>query len=338
MSSCFGCSKAFNHGDEKIACSLCSNKFHLICANMTPNDKKSLKEIASKWVCQYCSKSRRGRNASQVSAGPSCPTPAVGQGSSDDAPLTMRHFKELMAKLDCLTTNIVTIKDDVNSIRVTQELLSRQVAECTSNIERNRVMLERHDSQLLHCENNISSMSSTLNDLNDDMADIRSRTNEALARVDTGREGLDSSEILDRVRRSHNVILRRLPESQDGLSDDGAVHNIVNHIFSPGTGHIVSHNRIGRKTGQTPRPLLIKFSNPVTPLTILRNKKLLSTSSAFGGVTISDDVTPYQSSCLRKAREELKSRLSCGEADLTIKYVRGVPTVVRAEGMSGQKN
>lgn len=129
-----------------------------------------------------------------------------------------------------------------------------------------------------------------------------------------------------------------MPEPADDLSDGVVARNIVGHIFAPGTEHIVSQNRVGRRRGEKPRPLLIKFSNPVTARTILRNKKLISTSAVFSGVTISDDATPYQISCLQRAREDLKARQSRGETNITIKYVRGIPTVVDMGDSSKQKN
>lgn len=142
---------------------------------------------------------------------------------------------------------------------------------------------------------------------------------------------VDSAEIVERVRRSHNIIIRRLPETSDSSTDDGAVRAIVGHVFPVGVQHIVSHGRIGAVSGPNPRPVLVRITSSVTALSILRNKKILSTAPAYRKIQISDDITPNQFACLQKAREELRLRQLNGESDITIKYVmRGVPTVVKA--------
>lgn len=45
-------------------------------------------------------------------------------------------------------------------------------------------------------------------------------------------------------------------------------------------------------------------------------------------IKISDDKTPSQREYLNNVRLALKRRIDAGEQDLTIRYIKGVPTIV----------
>jgi len=59
----------------------------------------------------------------------------------------------------------------------------------------------------------------------------------------------------------------------------------------------------------------------------MKNKtKLLS---QYPMISLSSDRTQYQRDHMKKLREELASRISKGEIDLTITFIRGVPTIIQ---------
>ncbi|KAL3267856.1 hypothetical protein HHI36_006997 [Cryptolaemus montrouzieri] len=88
----------------------------------------------------------------------------------------------------------------------------------------------------------------------------------------------DSSEILDRVRKSHNVIVRRVAENSDPASDFNTVTRILELVVPFSSKYTVSSSRIGSENRRGPRPILVSLSNPIIARDILGNKKLLSTS------------------------------------------------------------
>ncbi|KAL3285722.1 hypothetical protein HHI36_000250 [Cryptolaemus montrouzieri] len=93
--------------------------------------------------------------------------------------------------------------------------------------------------------------------------------------------------------------------------------------------HIVATSRLGDAEKRMPRLVLVTFSNPIITRKLLRNKKILLTIANFRTFSIDDDVSPQQANILKKAREELQLRQPSGETNLTIRYLKGIPTVVK---------
>ncbi|KAL3281197.1 hypothetical protein HHI36_004413 [Cryptolaemus montrouzieri] len=148
---------------------------------------------------------------------------------------------------------------------------------------------------------------------------------------------IDSSEILVRARRSHNVIVRRVVEDSDPGSDLSTVTKVLELVVPSNSKYLVPSSSNGSENRRGPRPILVSLSDPITARDILRNKKLLSTSEMFKKVTMTD-VFPKQTECLKKAPEDLKLRQSQGEQNLTIKYLKGVPTVISIKNIASSKN
>jgi len=71
----------------------------------------------------------------------------------------------------------------------------------------------------------------------------------------------------------------------------------------------------------------------------MKNKtKLLS---RYPTITLSSDRTQYQRDHIKKLREKLASRISNGNLDLTIKFIRGlrgVPTIIKKSIINNVQN
>lgn len=135
------------------------------------------------------------------------------------------------------------------------------------------------------------------------------------------------SEIEDRKQRAKNIMVYNIPEQSGGNdlnkadSDKEVTKEIIATVSE--VSKIKKVIRVG-KTGEKPRPLKVILDNPQTALLVLRNKSKISHPSA----KISADLTLNQRNHLKKLRNQLEKRISDGEANLTIKYVRGVPKIV----------
>ncbi|KAL3279835.1 hypothetical protein HHI36_017340 [Cryptolaemus montrouzieri] len=129
-----------------------------------------------------------------------------------------------------------------------------------------------------------------------------------VASLQTSTNHIDSIEILDRILRSHNIIIRHVPDKQDSTSDDLTVRAIVDFLSPGSSQHIVATSRLRDAEKRMPRILLVTFFNPIITRKLLRNKKMLSTAANFRTFSISDDVSPQQANILKKAREELQLR------------------------------
>jgi hypothetical protein len=77
------------------------------------------------------------------------------------------------------------------------------------------------------------------------------------------------------------------------------------------------------------RPIKAIFLMAIDVFGIIRNKKKISHSNLSSIVNISTDRTPNQRESMKKLREELASRINDVETELTIKFQRRVPKIVK---------
>lgn len=144
-------------------------------------------------------------------------------------------------------------------------------------------------------------------------------------------------ETMERITRSKNVIIRGVPEHFGSLDerkqhDFGKVAEILTAVNS--SAKPVSVIRLGKPQPNTdgdrrPRPLKLTMSDRPSAVAVLRNRRRLLDTPAYRTVTLQDDRTPSQIRYLDELRAGLQRRQDEGEQGLTIKYVKGVPEVVK---------
>jgi hypothetical protein len=64
---------------------------------------------------------------------------------------------------------------------------------------------------------------------------------------------------------------------------------------------------------------------------VLRNKNKLINSDLPRSISISDDKTSKQLEYLKNLRTELQLRRDNGEDNITIKYVKGIPSIIESK-------
>lgn len=79
------------------------------------------------------------------------------------------------------------------------------------------------------------------------------------------------------------------------------------------------------------RPIKTIFSTATDVFDIIRSKKKILVSNLPSTISISTDRTPYQRESMKKLREELAARQASGEQNLTIKFIKGLPTIIRRD-------
>ncbi|KAL3273075.1 hypothetical protein HHI36_014530 [Cryptolaemus montrouzieri] len=127
-----------------------------------------------------------------------------------------------------------------------------------------------------------------------------------------------------------------VPDKQYSASDDLTVRAIVDFLSPGRSQHIVATSRLGDAEKRSSRLLLVTFSNPIITRELLKNRKMLSTTANFRTFSISDDVSPQQAYILKKTRKELQLRQFNGETNLTIRYLKGIPIVVKTNDDSSK--
>lgn len=204
--------------------------------------------------------------------------------------------------------------------------------------------LSKHDGEILSCSNKLCSLSADHDLLKASLDTAFSRLSVVeKASSSTVRDWAPAGSapgpagMLDRLRRSHNVLLRGIPESD--LGDDTAlVSQIIDFVVPKSDAHRVSLERIGLVGRDRPRILRVTFNNPIVVTKLLRNKKVISSVPAWMKFSFSDDKTPLQIGELSQLREELKRRKNAGESNIDIKYVSGVPKIIKISALENPKN
>ncbi|KAI8513752.1 hypothetical protein Bbelb_080760 [Branchiostoma belcheri] len=140
-------------------------------------------------------------------------------------------------------------------------------------------------------------------------------------------------EYIEREKRRKNLVVFNVPEdvkddaTDSMLSDKKLFIDITKEEFNL-IPKVQAAYRLGRKTSDKPRPLLIRMDNDDTSsrALILRRAKDLRNSTRWSRVYIVPDMTPNEREADRKLRQELKSRKEAGEANLVIRRGRIVCT------------
>lgn len=138
-------------------------------------------------------------------------------------------------------------------------------------------------------------------------------------------------EIQERNIRSKNIIVVGIPESNLKTAqerhkyDKNEVTKIIK-VIEPKSNEPTKTIRLGQyKTNQN-RPIKVFFNSEEEAKEILRNKNNLKKDH----IKIFSDQTPNQKKYLLNLKEELGKRTANGEANLIIKYVQGLPKIIRS--------
>lgn len=137
-------------------------------------------------------------------------------------------------------------------------------------------------------------------------------------------------EVNQRQLNESNVILYNVPESkqedQKSRSDEdlSTVVSLLSDIQNIDTNKLKTV-RIGRYVRNKIRPIRVRMLNKTEAITVLKSKKNIIDKNTGLNINVSSDQTISQRNYLKKLKEDLKKDENKNK---TIKYVRGVPTIV----------
>jgi len=94
--------------------------------------------------------------------------------------------------------------------------------------------------------------------------------------------------------------------------------------LSPNLG-TAALTRLGRKSDK-PRPIKVTLLEVHDIFSVLKNKHKLRTSN-FNSFRITPDRTTMQRNQLREVLSKLEQRKAAGEANIIMKFVKGIPTI-----------
>lgn len=141
------------------------------------------------------------------------------------------------------------------------------------------------------------------------------------------------AEMEDRENRARNFIVTGLKESDDPDSTTRIQHdqNLVNQIIvSAATdlnpSEVLKVVRLGKKSDGKNRLVKVVLKSKTSAIKMLKNRNKVPAP-----YKIYNDQTPKQREDLRLLQEQLKRRQDAGETDLTIKYFKGSPKIIKTK-------
>uniref|UniRef100_A0A2A4IY01 Uncharacterized protein n=1 Tax=Heliothis virescens TaxID=7102 RepID=A0A2A4IY01_HELVI len=224
--------------------------------------------------------------------------------------------------LQYIREEITEIKNEIKAIKLNSEHFTERIDEINNEIENIKSASNTNQTKIKHIEDQIQQLKN--------MQPVETTPNSPV----THREAL-MQELKDRCEREKNVILVGIPEKNEKdikarqNHDCNEVTKLTSTLKSDCPKPIKTV-RLGRYIQDKNRPLKVYYNHTEFPKYLLRNKTSLPEN-----IHVYADQTPTQKQYLQSLREELKMRTDDGE-DLIIKYIKGIPTIVK--NTNNQKN
>jgi len=204
-------------------------------------------------------------------------------------------------------------------------------------------------SQFSELKSSISTLTSQVADLVTENASFRAEIGVLRSRIDVLESrpvSIDSSSVIfrestERSKIEFNAIAYGVPESAANtaalrVNDDlRTLSNLLEQITIPVPTNL-KLIRLGNSNAKKPRPLKVicQSKADASHLILNFNSQMRNGLLQELGFRIVRDKTTLERELLRKAHSDLQRKIESGSSDLTISYVNGVPSVIKA----GPKN
>lgn len=135
-----------------------------------------------------------------------------------------------------------------------------------------------------------------------------------------------AEELLERQKRSNNIVIFNLPVNEDDKREtEKLLSDIANRNIN-----ILKSARVGKSNKNGYKALKVTLSNHDDVDVVLKAKRTLKGKNIY----INADLTHLQRSNLNELKMELETRKKNGEEDLIIKYVKGIPKLVKKNSLN----
>lgn len=145
------------------------------------------------------------------------------------------------------------------------------------------------------------------------------------------------AEMTERARRLRNVIVYNIPESNRKRPEDKKSHDIgmitkIYEILDLQLPNNISFFRLG-KAGGRDRPIKVMFRDEDSVVTLLKrfsSETLSSADDSLSEISVGRDRTQKERQYSAVLRKQMDDRTEAGETNLTIKYLNGIPKIVKS--------
>ncbi|CAB0018663.1 unnamed protein product [Nesidiocoris tenuis] len=294
--------------EDALTCAGCKGAFHFGCAGQSEaNFRKMSKVTRSSWKCMTC-------RSSPKDAAPDLP---VQSGSQND-----NFLQSILAKMN--EQIALTIRQELNPFK----------EEINNKLSSLQLSVDSCNEQYASLNTEMASIREEVHALRSDGLRERVKALEDKLSVAAPAGLVDEeaiyAEIEERRRCAANVLFFNVPESSstnpaDAIAEDLARLNAFITSLTPANPPSVKRGyRLGKRSADHTRPLKAIFETQSEATRVMASVR----STKSPQFPIAGDRTVRQRDFLRRLRTELQARKDNGEANLTIKYISGVPKIV----------
>ncbi|XP_028172502.1 uncharacterized protein LOC114361602 isoform X2 [Ostrinia furnacalis] len=221
-----------------------------------------------------------------------------------------------------LTNNVSEVKKQINEIQESMSSLTLEQNQMKSQITLLEKKISEGEEKMRTMESNLADFKTT-----DPMSSANSAS-------DLNYQMLNSEQIINEVQernnRQKNIILGGIQEQSSSNAserqslDMAKVMDILLNIVKD-TPAPIKIFRIGKYDPKKNRRIKVCFDTQTAVIQLLRSKANLP-----AGIKIYSDQTPCQQRLMLNLQKELARRSQDGETDLIIKYIKGIPKLIKA--------
>ncbi|CAH2088257.1 unnamed protein product [Euphydryas editha] len=238
----------------------------------------------------------------------------------------IQGLRSELSRMNTLLENFVLSQEKLmNDMRENIATLSGEIKEIkasTSGIMKDQVSIKNCisdlSSKISTHETRLISIESDLNTYNTTSEPNKLKQNEEIIH-----------ELQERKKRENNIILVGVSEQWNTSTkerierDEAEVLNTIS-LITKDIPKPVKIFRIGKYNAEKNRKLKVCFDKREPVVLLLRNKDKLPHN-----IRIFSDQTPAQQKYFLAIKDELTKRKNNGEDDITIKYINGIPKIVK---------
>lgn len=215
-----------------------------------------------------------------------------------------------------------------NAIMSQLTMLNSAITRCASEIENLNISIRENRDSIRTCEHAIS-------DIKNENKNILTRLQEVESNYQLNTDEL-FLEATERLRREKNIIIMGLPDANDVNKDRQSLCDLFSKLLPNQNIEILRLLRFG-KNSKGPRPLKVELSSCKHVTDILKNKNKIP-REIYPSISLKNDLTIHQLKQLENLRKDLERRRKNGETNLTIKYVKKVPTIISVDDSQDSSN
>lgn len=292
---------------------------------------------------------------------PDLPSKITSQDTSEMTQITFRNkrklneIEEIKAELTEMKTQMTAMQNQMSEMMTYLYTMNNTQTENFKKLNQDVSAIKQQINDIKTTTDNLTKEQSKLKLDISSLKESKNMTEKKLDQIETKLQREDASssstvnvreeivsELNERGHRSKNIIISGVSEpnannpSERREEDKTTVLKIINTIVRH-TSNLEPERiyRLGKYQSDKCRHLKVCFSSPDIVKSILKNKQNLKEEK----IKIFSDQTPQQQEYMAMLKQRLENRIASGEDNLCIKYIRGVPKIIKQTPKnSSQKN